>query len=663
MVFARKSNVFLQYLWRYALIAVIGCLLVGAYFSYASLREVRAVREDALREKMRMALSDLNMLDREMASLAVEISIEPEFQPGAWQGQELKQRKMLEMLHAYRPRSVLAEEFFLVFHDSHYVFLSSGQKSYRYVYADTLGMEESAFSACVDGETFAPLALPDGRLLFLYPVRTYGYTRINGAMGFLVSAEALYERMQLTSGGLPSDIALWVNGFAAVGTKSGDGALWAESGNFTLAAKPSLDVALGAGASLRNAYLALIVAFVLALAVILAYRSYMPLRRLGKKYALADGQNEWEGIDSLLGSLLSRNEMVANKMKEQLARLKPQMLGMLLDGNCDQHVLDALAALGVALNSEYFALLLLVPLERAKAFSSLIADMTEEQIALYPVEREKEGCLCVLACMEESYLVDDAREWIESLLESEGDIQVRYGGVVAHIEEVGFLFAKMANARAPIQREALFTQMIACVRAHDWQAAHDFLLQLENEPPAEGEATFALESTATLVRIGREEGLPMDEVLLGDMMLADSICQFAALAIRQMEKWALSDQEHANARSNAMAGEVIEYIHTHYKENSLSLDSISAAFGVSTNTLYRLVKRETHMTYREYVVKLRIDVAKRLLLRQDRTVTEVASQVGYVNLSHFIKSFKALTGLTPAQYRAGGRAEEMDAPE
>lgn len=89
-----------------------------------------------------------------------------------------------------------------------------------------------------------------------------------------------------------------------------------------------------------------------------------------------------------------------------------------------------------------------------------------------------------------------------------------------------------------------------------------------------------------------------------------------------------------------MAGEVIEYIHTHYKENSLSLDSISAAFGVSTNTLYRLVKRETHMTYREYVVKLRIDVAKRLLLRQDRTVTEVASQVGYVNLSHFIKSFK-----------------------
>ena len=147
MVFARKSNVFLQYLWRYALIAVIGCLLVGAYFSYASLREVRAVREDALREKMRMALSDLNMLDREMASLAVEISIEPEFQPGAWQGQELKQRKMLEMLHAYRPRSVLAEEFFLVFHDSHYVFLSSGQKSYRYVYADTLGMEESAFSA------------------------------------------------------------------------------------------------------------------------------------------------------------------------------------------------------------------------------------------------------------------------------------------------------------------------------------------------------------------------------------------------------------------------------------------------------------------------------------------------------------------------------------
>lgn len=57
------------------------------------------------------------------------------------------------------------------------------------------------------------------------------------------------------------------------------------------------------------------------------------------------------------------------------------------------------------------------------------------------------------------------------------------------------------------------------------------------------------------------------------------------------------------------------------------------------------------MGFREYVVYLRIERAKLLLLNTSLSVNVIAEMCGYESASYFIKSFKAVTGMTPGQYQ------------
>ena len=57
------------------------------------------------------------------------------------------------------------------------------------------------------------------------------------------------------------------------------------------------------------------------------------------------------------------------------------------------------------------------------------------------------------------------------------------------------------------------------------------------------------------------------------------------------------------------------------------------------------------MNFVDYVTEVRIDEAKRLLLGTSKTVSEIASLVGYQDPSYFTKVFKKVEGRTPTEFR------------
>lgn len=65
----------------------------------------------------------------------------------------------------------------------------------------------------------------------------------------------------------------------------------------------------------------------------------------------------------------------------------------------------------------------------------------------------------------------------------------------------------------------------------------------------------------------------------------------------------------------------------------------------------RLFKRATGLPPSQYLIRLRLDAARRLLRETDRSVIEVANEVGYTNPSHFSQLFRKDTGLSPSDYR------------
>lgn len=94
--------------------------------------------------------------------------------------------------------------------------------------------------------------------------------------------------------------------------------------------------------------------------------------------------------------------------------------------------------------------------------------------------------------------------------------------------------------------------------------------------------------------------------------------------------------------------EIVRFIPAHLDEK-LTLSSLSAQFFLSPRELSRRMHSALGMSLGEYVTQCRIAQATDALA-QGMRVQEVCARVGFENLSHFSRTFKAHTGLSPKQY-------------
>ena len=85
----------------------------------------------------------------------------------------------------------------------------------------------------------------------------------------------------------------------------------------------------------------------------------------------------------------------------------------------------------------------------------------------------------------------------------------------------------------------------------------------------------------------------------------------------------------------------------------MSIEKAAENMHVSTSLVREAVYQHTGKMYKDYLIYLRIEYAKELLLKEELPVAEICQRVGYGNVSYFIKLFKEMTGVTPAKYRLG----------
>ena len=81
-----------------------------------------------------------------------------------------------------------------------------------------------------------------------------------------------------------------------------------------------------------------------------------------------------------------------------------------------------------------------------------------------------------------------------------------------------------------------------------------------------------------------------------------------------------------------------------------SLDEISAHACLNKNTFIRLFRLQTGFTPTDYIIHRRILQAQFLFISGNRSVKEVAHQVGYDNISYFGRTFKKIVGMSPLHF-------------
>ena len=87
----------------------------------------------------------------------------------------------------------------------------------------------------------------------------------------------------------------------------------------------------------------------------------------------------------------------------------------------------------------------------------------------------------------------------------------------------------------------------------------------------------------------------------------------------------------------------------------IRLGALAASSGVSERTLTRRFKSATGVSISAYLRQRRLDEAQALLRCTNLSVTEVGSAVGLYDPSHFTRTFRQLTGLTPTSFRTAVR--------
>ncbi|MEK4073354.1 helix-turn-helix domain-containing protein [Paenibacillus sp. FSL M7-0656] len=101
----------------------------------------------------------------------------------------------------------------------------------------------------------------------------------------------------------------------------------------------------------------------------------------------------------------------------------------------------------------------------------------------------------------------------------------------------------------------------------------------------------------------------------------------------------------------AMINELRIYIEEHFDDPDLSLKHLSDRFQISGKYASYLFKEEFEMKFVDFLVKLRVEKACRLLSASDMAVQDIALQVGYANAISFGRVFKRIMGVTPGDYR------------
>ena len=107
---------------------------------------------------------------------------------------------------------------------------------------------------------------------------------------------------------------------------------------------------------------------------------------------------------------------------------------------------------------------------------------------------------------------------------------------------------------------------------------------------------------------------------------------------------------YANDSAAEQIYKAIKEINRRYSE-PITAQSCAENVNMSYSYFSRSFKRITQKSFKEYLNEVRINNAERLLMTTDLSVTEIALECGYNNISYFIMVYKTLKGKTPFSHR------------
>ncbi|MBQ9116840.1 MAG: helix-turn-helix transcriptional regulator [Clostridia bacterium] len=106
------------------------------------------------------------------------------------------------------------------------------------------------------------------------------------------------------------------------------------------------------------------------------------------------------------------------------------------------------------------------------------------------------------------------------------------------------------------------------------------------------------------------------------------------------------EETHVDSRSASLIYNVMSYVQKNYADD-VDEKELSRSYGMSYSYFSRTFKKITGVTFKNYLNRIRISNAERLLFSTGSSVSEIATACGYNSISYFISVYRSMMGITP----------------
>jgi AraC-like DNA-binding protein/mannose-6-phosphate isomerase-like protein (cupin superfamily) len=139
-----------------------------------------------------------------------------------------------------------------------------------------------------------------------------------------------------------------------------------------------------------------------------------------------------------------------------------------------------------------------------------------------------------------------------------------------------------------------------------------------------------------------------------NVSLLASFIQIIDLLLNPEDLVWLNDASLVSAYSNESQGRVaqlMDFIQQNFR-SEITLEQAASVAGLQLHSFCRFFKTLTHRTFSDFINEVRIGFACQLLQQTDLSITQVAFESGYSNISYFNRSFRKIHRMTPREFRA-----------
>ncbi|MTI55364.1 PocR ligand-binding domain-containing protein [Geosporobacter ferrireducens] len=165
-----------------------------------------------------------------------------------------------------------------------------------------------------------------------------------------------------------------------------------------------------------------------------------------------------------------------------------------------------------------------------------------------------------------------------------------------------------------------------------------------------------LELGVILSRASVEGGADSNQALgistefLQDVSRFDSIEEIDLAAVKALERYLQAVQRNNKVKNRLAIQEIKKFIRNNAHKN-LALEEIAASVYLSPYYVSRIFRENQNMTVMDYVTKVKVEEAKKLLRDPQYQIDDIAEKLGYCDGSYFSKVFRRNEGMSPTQFR------------